>query len=88
MQIKQLESLLRLSDCYQVKVILNRCSEYLKKCSNNEVSLQEKLLYAQSYHLSELLEYCIKEFKTFDDVKKLRLVPISLSAPQYQATNP
>uniref|UniRef100_A0A915DGZ8 BTB domain-containing protein n=1 Tax=Ditylenchus dipsaci TaxID=166011 RepID=A0A915DGZ8_9BILA len=66
------ESLLRLADCYHVKSVLDRCSRYLRKCAISDVPLQDKLLYAQNYHLLELLEYCIKEYKTVDDVRKLR----------------
>uniref|UniRef100_A0A915CVM8 BTB domain-containing protein n=1 Tax=Ditylenchus dipsaci TaxID=166011 RepID=A0A915CVM8_9BILA len=44
---KKVESLLRLADCYQMKAVLDRCSQYLKKCPISEVSLQDKLLYAQ-----------------------------------------
>uniref|UniRef100_A0A915CLZ5 BTB domain-containing protein n=1 Tax=Ditylenchus dipsaci TaxID=166011 RepID=A0A915CLZ5_9BILA len=33
------ESLLRLADCYHVKAVSHRCSEYLKKCAISEVSL-------------------------------------------------
>uniref|UniRef100_A0A915DFG2 BTB domain-containing protein n=1 Tax=Ditylenchus dipsaci TaxID=166011 RepID=A0A915DFG2_9BILA len=38
----------------------------------HEVSLEEKLLYAQDYHFLELLEHCVQEYKTVNDVKKLR----------------
>uniref|UniRef100_A0A915D5Z2 BTB domain-containing protein n=1 Tax=Ditylenchus dipsaci TaxID=166011 RepID=A0A915D5Z2_9BILA len=65
-------SLLRLADYYQVKAVSDRCSKYLRKCAISEVPLIEKLLYAQNYRLLELLEHCVKEFKTFDDVKNLR----------------
>uniref|UniRef100_A0A915DJY3 BTB domain-containing protein n=1 Tax=Ditylenchus dipsaci TaxID=166011 RepID=A0A915DJY3_9BILA len=70
---KNVEGLLRLADRYQVKAVSHRCSQYLKKCALSEVSLGEKMLHAQNYHLSELVEHCIKEeCKTVDDVKKLR----------------
>uniref|UniRef100_A0A915EHL5 BTB domain-containing protein n=1 Tax=Ditylenchus dipsaci TaxID=166011 RepID=A0A915EHL5_9BILA len=67
-----LECLLRLADCYQVEIVTKRCEMYLKKSSASEVALEDKLLYAQDYRLSELLDQCIKAFKTMDDVKKLR----------------
>uniref|UniRef100_A0A915DHK7 BTB domain-containing protein n=1 Tax=Ditylenchus dipsaci TaxID=166011 RepID=A0A915DHK7_9BILA len=66
------ESLLRLADFYQVKAVLDRCSQYLKRCAYSEVPLQDKLLYAQNYRLSELLEHSITEYNTVEDVKKLR----------------
>uniref|UniRef100_A0A915D619 BTB domain-containing protein n=1 Tax=Ditylenchus dipsaci TaxID=166011 RepID=A0A915D619_9BILA len=77
-----LESLLRLADFYQMKVVLDRCSQYLKRCAISEISLHDKLVYAQNYHLSELLENCIKEYKTFDDVKKLRAMQKSRSSSE------
>uniref|UniRef100_A0A915DF80 BTB domain-containing protein n=1 Tax=Ditylenchus dipsaci TaxID=166011 RepID=A0A915DF80_9BILA len=67
-----LECLLRLADCYQVDIVMKRCEIYLKKCPVSKVALEGKVLYAQDYRLPELLDQCIKEFKTVDDVKKLR----------------
>uniref|UniRef100_A0A915EHM4 BTB domain-containing protein n=1 Tax=Ditylenchus dipsaci TaxID=166011 RepID=A0A915EHM4_9BILA len=66
------ECLLRLADCYQVDIVTKRCEVYLKKCPVSEVALEDKVLYAQDYRLPKLMEQCIKEFKTVDDVKKLR----------------
>uniref|UniRef100_A0A915DKI4 BTB domain-containing protein n=1 Tax=Ditylenchus dipsaci TaxID=166011 RepID=A0A915DKI4_9BILA len=65
-------SLLRLSDCYLVKAVKDRCARYLKECAISEVSMGQKLVYAQNYHLLELLEHCINECKTVDDMNKLR----------------
>uniref|UniRef100_A0A915ED93 BTB domain-containing protein n=1 Tax=Ditylenchus dipsaci TaxID=166011 RepID=A0A915ED93_9BILA len=69
---KNVECLLRLSDCYQAGIVTKRCEVYLKRCPVDEVALEDKLLYAQDYRLPELLDQCIKEFKTVADVKKLR----------------
>uniref|UniRef100_A0A915EB56 BTB domain-containing protein n=1 Tax=Ditylenchus dipsaci TaxID=166011 RepID=A0A915EB56_9BILA len=67
-----LECLLRLADCYQVEIVTKRCEMYLKKCPHNKVYLEDKIVYAQEYRLTGLLDQCIKEYKTVDDVKKLR----------------
>uniref|UniRef100_A0A915EHK6 BTB domain-containing protein n=1 Tax=Ditylenchus dipsaci TaxID=166011 RepID=A0A915EHK6_9BILA len=66
------ECLLRLARCYQVEIVTKRCEMYLEKCPISEVTLEDKVLYAQDYRLLELLEQCVKKFKTVDDVKKLR----------------
>uniref|UniRef100_A0A915D9N9 BTB domain-containing protein n=1 Tax=Ditylenchus dipsaci TaxID=166011 RepID=A0A915D9N9_9BILA len=54
---KQRGNPLRSADRYQVKSVLDRCSQYLKKCAISEVPLQDKLMYAQSYGLSELFGF-------------------------------
>uniref|UniRef100_A0A915DF49 BTB domain-containing protein n=1 Tax=Ditylenchus dipsaci TaxID=166011 RepID=A0A915DF49_9BILA len=68
----KLECLLRLADRYQVDIVMKRCEMYLKKCPVDEVALEDKVIYAQDYRLTELLDQCIKAFETVDDVKKLR----------------
>uniref|UniRef100_A0A915CLS8 Uncharacterized protein n=1 Tax=Ditylenchus dipsaci TaxID=166011 RepID=A0A915CLS8_9BILA len=42
-----------------------------QKVCHQRSSSAGQLMYAQSYGLSELLDHCIKEFKTLVDVKKL-----------------
>uniref|UniRef100_A0A915EU87 BTB domain-containing protein n=1 Tax=Ditylenchus dipsaci TaxID=166011 RepID=A0A915EU87_9BILA len=68
-----MDCLLRLADRYQVDIVTKRCEVYLKKCPVSKIALEDKILYAQDYRLPELLDQCVKAFKTVDDVKKFRL---------------
>uniref|UniRef100_A0A915CZX6 BTB domain-containing protein n=1 Tax=Ditylenchus dipsaci TaxID=166011 RepID=A0A915CZX6_9BILA len=68
---KDVECLLRLADFYQVEIVMQRCVDFLKKCSNTVVPLVKKLLLAQNYRRSDLLDFCISQFKTLDDSKNI-----------------
>uniref|UniRef100_A0A915DY52 BTB domain-containing protein n=1 Tax=Ditylenchus dipsaci TaxID=166011 RepID=A0A915DY52_9BILA len=68
---KDVECLLRLADFYQVEIVMQRCVDFLKKCSNTVVPLIKKLLLAQNYRRSDLLNFCISQFETLDDSKNI-----------------
>uniref|UniRef100_A0A915DEW5 BTB domain-containing protein n=1 Tax=Ditylenchus dipsaci TaxID=166011 RepID=A0A915DEW5_9BILA len=67
---QNVECLLRLADFFQMKIVTQRCAKYLKNYSNMKVKLEEKLLLAGTYSLSDLLDGCIAQYRTMDDLKR------------------
>ncbi|KAI1719894.1 BTB/POZ domain-containing protein [Ditylenchus destructor] len=67
---ENIDSLLKL--CYQFEIddILQRCERFLLDCRT--VSIGKKLLVAQEYRLSALMDKCASQFKSISDYKALK----------------
>uniref|UniRef100_A0A915DK41 BTB domain-containing protein n=1 Tax=Ditylenchus dipsaci TaxID=166011 RepID=A0A915DK41_9BILA len=61
------EIMLRMASFYQVKYVTKQCVDYLKQCPVTEVPMEKKLVLAQNFHLSELMDHCIATSKTLED---------------------
>uniref|UniRef100_A0A915DUL0 BTB domain-containing protein n=2 Tax=Ditylenchus dipsaci TaxID=166011 RepID=A0A915DUL0_9BILA len=68
---KTCECLLRLADYFQVRLVTKRCSNYLKSCPTAKMSVSEKLQLAQDYNLTDVMEFCVGQCKTMDDLVQL-----------------
>uniref|UniRef100_A0A1I7UGM4 BTB domain-containing protein n=2 Tax=Caenorhabditis tropicalis TaxID=1561998 RepID=A0A1I7UGM4_9PELO len=63
-----LNELLHLSDFFDSKAVFRRCEEFL--LSNSRLSSEEKFRVAVRYKMSNLIEKCMCEMKTNDDIRR------------------
>ena len=52
--VKNVKCLLRMADRFQVTVLTSRCKEFLRYYNGDQLSLAQKMLLSEEYHMDEL----------------------------------
>ncbi|CAD5210038.1 unnamed protein product [Bursaphelenchus xylophilus] len=67
---ENIEYILILADRFQIDYVIRKCEKFLIKTT--EISAELKLVYADRYGFPQLQHHCMSEFKTTDEMKRLK----------------